>query len=88
MYRKGPPKKSTTKQAVSVLIKILFAFTGFTEALRHHNKLNSFQYIFRGLISGGVGAYNLISFFFSRQMGLREAGGGGGVGGSYYWRSV
>lgn len=45
-------RKRTMKQAVSVLIKILFAFTGFNYALRRHNKLNSFQYTLWGLYPG------------------------------------
>ena len=58
-------------------------------ALRRHNKLNSFQYIFRRLISGGVGAYNRICFFL---VGRWVSGRGEGVGliggGAYTWHFV
>ena len=71
-------EKALPKQAIAVLIKIRFAFTGFDLASKRHNKSNQLS------ISIHLeGAYNQMNFFCLQVnghiTGCRGGGGGRGV---------
>ena len=76
-------RKSASKQAIAVLIKILFASTGFDLASKRHNKSNKSNQL--SISIHLEGAYNKMNFFCFQANGHITGcgvGGGGCISGS------
>ena len=71
-------RKSASKQAIAVLIKIRFAFTGFDLASKRHNKSNKSNQL--SISIHLEGAYNQMNFFCLQVNGHITGCRGGGEG--------